>query len=55
MRQALNVQTMGTVITHPRKIQPIARQLVALQSPLQRETPTVAPVMHIVVETGRPY
>ena len=27
-------------------------QLIALSVPLQRETPTMAPVMHCVVETG---
>lgn len=43
------VATMGTVKTHPLKIQRIARQLVARQSPLQSATPIVEPMMHIVV------
>lgn len=29
--------------------------LIALRSPLQRATPMVEPVMHIVVDTGNPY
>ena len=41
--------------THPRKIQPMARQLIERRSPLQSATPMVEPVMHMVVETGRPY
>lgn len=41
--------------THPRTIQPMARQLIERRSPLQSATPMVEPVMHMVVETGRPY
>ena len=55
IRHPETVAAMGTVMTQPRKIQPIARQFVARQSPLHRETPTVAPTIHIVVETGIPY
>lgn len=51
----LIVPTTGTVRTHPAKIQATARQLTERRSPLQSATPTVAPVMHIVVETGMPY
>jgi hypothetical protein len=34
---------------------PTRDQLTALRVPLQRPTPTVAPVMHMEVETGREY
>ena len=55
IKQPETVAAMGTVMTQPKKIQPIARQFVARQSPLQRETPMVEPTMHMVVETGIPY
>ena len=55
IRHPEKVAAMGTVMTQPMKIHPIARQLVARQSPLHNETPMVAPTMHMVVETGIPY
>lgn len=45
------VPTTGTVMIHPETIQARLRQLNALRSPLQRATPSVDPVMHMVVET----
>lgn len=50
IKQPERVPTMGMVRTQPRKIHPVAFQLTALRSPLHRPTPTVAPVMHIVVD-----
>ena len=55
IRHPEKVAAMGTVITQPMKIQPIALQFVARQSPLHSETPMVEPTMHMVVETGIPY
>lgn len=46
---------IGIVITHEKNKRPTRCQLTALKLPLQRPTPTVAPVMHIDVETGRAY
>lgn len=69
IRQPPAIPAAGTVMTQPRKIQPNARQLIALARLIQREgakvswdsrppdtspTPAVDPVMHIVVETGIP-
>ena len=46
---------MGIVRTHERKRRPTRCQFTALKVPLQRPTPTVAPVMHIEVDTGSLY
>ena len=46
---------MGTVMTHEKNSRPTRFQLTALKVPLQRPTPTVAPVMHMDVDTGRAY
>ncbi|KAJ6440691.1 iron-regulated transporter [Purpureocillium lavendulum] len=43
----------GTVMTQPRYIHPTSLGFIHRQSPLARPTPTVAPVMHCVVDTGR--
>lgn len=42
----------GKVINQPMYIQATMRQLILLHVPLQKPTPTVAPHMHWVVETG---
>ena len=47
------VPAMGMVATHERKRRPTRWKLIAFKVPLQRPTPTVAPVMHIEVDTGR--
>ena len=47
------VPAIGIVIIHAKTRRPTRCQLTALRVPLQRPTPTVAPVMHIDVETGR--
>jgi hypothetical protein len=46
---------MGIVMTQEKKRRPTRFQLTALKVPLQRPTPTVAPVMHMDVETGSLY
>jgi hypothetical protein len=46
---------MGMVITHEKNRRPTRCQLTALKVPLQRPTPTVAPVMHMEVDTGSLY
>ena len=43
----------GSVMNQPAYIQATIFQLMVLQSPLHKPTPTVAPVMHCVVEIGR--
>ena len=47
------VPAMGMVAIHERRRRPTRWKLTAFKVPLQRPTPTVAPVMHIEVETGR--
>lgn len=42
-------------MTHEKNKSPTRCQLTALKVPLQRPTPTVAPVMHMEVETGSLY
>lgn len=54
MRHPARVPANGMVSNHPAKIQPVAFQLMAWILPLERPTPSVDPVMHIVVDTGRP-
>ena len=49
------VPAMGMVRSHPRRRRPTRWKLTAFKVPLQRPTPTVAPVMHMEVETGREY
>lgn len=46
---------IGTVMNQDRMTRKTRCQLTALNLPLQRPTPIVAPVMHIVVDTGRLY
>lgn len=46
---------MGMVMTQEKNRRPTRCQLTALKVPLQRPTPTVAPVMHIEVDTGSLY
>lgn len=46
---------MGMVMNHEKTKRPTRCQLTALKLPLQRPTPTVAPVMHMEVDTGREY
>ena len=46
---------MGMVMIHEKTSKPTRCQFTALKVPLQRPTPTVAPVMHIDVETGSEY
>jgi hypothetical protein len=46
---------MGMVRIQARSRRPTRWKLTALRVPLQSPTPTVAPVMHIEVETGREY
>lgn len=49
------VPAMGIVMIHENTRRPTRCQLTALMVPLQRPTPTVAPVIHMDVETGREY
>lgn len=49
------VPAIGIVRIHAASKRLTRCQLTALMVPLQRPTPTVAPVMHIEVETGREY
>ena len=50
-----NVPATGIVMIHANSNSPTLCQLTALSVPLQRPTPTVAPVMHMDVETGSAY
>lgn len=49
------VPATGIVMIHERSKRKTRWKLTALSVPLQRPTPTVAPVMHIEVDTGREY
>jgi hypothetical protein len=49
------VPAIGIVKIHAVTRRPTRCQLTALIVPLQRPTPTVAPVMHIEVDTGSEY
>ena len=49
------VPTTVMVAIHDRRSRATRCQLTAFKVPLQRPTPTVAPVVHIEVETGREY
>ena len=49
------VPAMGMVMIHEKTRRPTRCQLTALMVPLQRPTPTVAPVMHMEVDTGSAY
>ena len=49
------VPAIGMVRTQDKNKSPTRCQLTARHVPLQRPTPTVAPVMHIEVETGSLY
>ena len=55
MRTPPRVPAMGMVMIHESNRSPTRCQLTALRVPLQRPTPTVAPVIHMEVETGREY
>lgn len=46
---------MGMVMTHEKNSRPTRCQFTARKLPLQRPTPTVAPVMHMEVDTGSEY
>lgn len=46
---------IGMVMIQEKTKSPTRCQLTALKEPLHRPTPTVAPVMHIEVETGSEY
>lgn len=47
------VPAIGIVMIHAVTSKPMRCQLTALIVPLHNPTPTVAPVMHIEVDTGR--
>jgi len=49
------VPATGIVANHEISNRVTRCQLTALHVPLQRPTPTVAPVIHMDVETGREY
>lgn len=49
------VPAMGIVTTQDKNNRPTRCQFTAFNVPLQRPTPTVAPVMHIDVDTGSLY
>jgi hypothetical protein len=55
MRTPPRVPAIGIVMIQENNRSPTRWKLMALRVPLQRPTPTVAPVMHIEVETGREY
>jgi len=55
MRQPPMRPAIGMVMTQEKNKRPTRCQLTALKLPLQRPTPTVAPVMHIDVDTGSLY
>lgn len=55
MRQPPRVPAIGIVMIQASRRRPTRCQLTALSEPLQRPTPTVAPVIHMEVETGREY
>lgn len=46
---------IGMVMTQEKKSRPTRCQFTALYVPLHRPTPTVAPVIHMDVETGSLY
>jgi len=53
IRTPPRVAAMGMVAIHEITSSETRCQLTALKVPLQRPTPTVAPVMHMDVDTGR--
>ncbi len=53
-RQPAMIPAMGRVIIQPMYIQVTILQLMLLHVPLVSPTPTVAPVIHCVVEIGNP-
>src|SRR3569833_272528 len=55
IRTPPRVPAMGTVAIHEMRRRVTRCQLTAFSVPLQRPTPTVAPVMHMEVDTGREY
>ena len=55
IRQPPRVPAIGIVMIQASSKRPTRWKLTALKEPLHRPTPTVAPVMHIEVETGREY
>lgn len=52
MRTPAIVPAIGMVMIQEMTRRPTRCQLTALKLPLQRPTPTVAPVMHMEVDTG---
>lgn len=55
MMHPARVPTTGIVIIQENISRPTRCQFTALSVPLQRPTPTVAPVIHMDVETGNEY
>lgn len=55
IRTPASVPAIGIVMIQAKTRRPTRCQLTAPKRPLQRPTPTVAPVMHMDVETGREY
>lgn len=55
MRRPARVPAIGMVMIQEKTRRPTRWKLTALRVPLQRPTPTVAPVMHMEVETGSEY
>ena len=55
MRTPPRVPAIGMVRIQARTRRPTRWKLTAFKVPLQRPTPTVAPVMHMEVETGSEY
>lgn len=55
IRTPASVPAIGIVKIHESSKSPTRWKLTAFKVPLQSPTPTVAPVMHIEVETGREY
>lgn len=53
MRMPPSVPAMGIVAIHAITSRPTRWKLTALSVPLHRPTPTVAPVIHMDVDTGR--
>jgi hypothetical protein len=52
IKQPEMMPAQGRVMIHPKYIQPTMRQLMVLHVPAVSPTPTVAPEIHWVVETG---
>jgi hypothetical protein len=55
MSTPARVPAIGIVIIQARAKRPTRWKLTAFRVPLHNPTPTVAPVIHMDVETGREY